>query len=98
MELMDEVKEHSYDLISTNTIVYFKEIRYNSGAPKIAHLPKICPCTKEINVIYHHFRKYVRLGMINIYLISTHDQVANMFTKTLTQNNFLKHRVNICGS
>ena len=56
------------------------------------------PHTKAINVIYHHFQEYVRLGMINIYLISTHDQVADMLTKPLTQNTFVKHHINIWGS
>ena len=46
------------------------------------------PRTKEINVIYHHFREYVRLGMIEIYPIFTNDQVANMFTKPLNHNTF----------
>ena len=36
--------------------------------------------------------------MIKIYPISTHDQVSDMFTKPLTQNNFVKHRVKVCGS
>ena len=56
------------------------------------------PCTKPINVIYNNFQDYVQLGMIKIYPISTHDQVADMFTKPLTQNNFVKHRVKVYGS
>ena len=58
----------------------------------------MCPRTKAINAIYHHFREYVRLSMINIHPISTHDQVADMFTKTLTQDTFFKHRIKVRGS
>ena len=72
MEIMDELKDRGYDLISTQPIVYCKAFEDNSGALEIA------------NVIYLHFREYVRLGMIEIYPISNHDQVADMFTKPLT--------------
>ena len=55
MELMDELKDHGYELISTEPIVYCKEFEDNSGALEITRLPKMRPCTKAINVIYHHF-------------------------------------------
>ena len=91
MELMDELKDCGYDLISTDPIVYCKAFEDNYGALEITRLPKMRPHTKEINVIYHHLLEYVRPGMIKRYLISTHDQVADMFTKPLTQNNFVNH-------
>ena len=97
MELMDELKEHVYDLISTEPIFYCKAFEDNSGALKVVRLQKMRPCTKEINVTYHYFREYVKLGMIKIYPISTHDQVAYMFTKPLTHNNFFNHCVKVCG-
>jgi len=98
MELMDELKDRGYELISTEPKVYCKAFEDNSGALEIARLPKMRPRTKAINVIYHHFREYVRLGLISIYPISTDDQVADIFTKPLTQNPFVRHRVKICGS
>ena len=98
MEPMDELKDRGYDLISTDPIVYCKAFEDNSGALEIACLPKMRPHTKAINVIYLHFREYVRLGMIEIYPISNHDQVANMFTKPLTRNTFLKHCVKLWSS
>ena len=62
MELMDELKDRGYDLISTEPIVYCKAFEDNSGALEIARIPKMRTRTKAINVIYHHFREYVRLG------------------------------------
>ena len=56
MELMDNLKERGYGLISTNHIVYWKSFRDNYVALEIARLPKMFPRTKSINVIYHHFR------------------------------------------
>ena len=55
MELMDEFNDRGYDLISTKPIVYCKAFEDNSGALEITCLPKMCPGTKVINVIYHHF-------------------------------------------
>ena len=98
MELMDELKDRGYELISTKPKVYCKSFKDNSGALEIARLPKMRPRTKAINVIYHHFREYVRMGLISIYPISTDDHVADIFTKPLTQNHFVRHRVKICGS
>ena len=98
MEPMDELKDCGYDLISTKHIVYCKAFEDNFCALEFVRLPKMRPHTKAINVIYHHFREYVRLSTIKIYPISTHDQVADMFTKPLTQNNFVRHRVKLCGS
>ena len=96
MELMDELKERVYELISTDPIVYCKAFKYNYSALEIARLPKILPRTKAINLIYHHFWEYVRLGMIKIYPISTHDQVSDMLTKPLNWNTFVKRRVKVC--
>ena len=51
MELMDELKDRGYDLISTNPIVYCKAFEDNSGALEIVRLPNMRPCTKAINVV-----------------------------------------------
>ena len=55
------------------------------------------PRTKAINVIYHHFREHVRLGKISVYPIATNSQLADVFTKPLTQNAFVHLRKQICG-
>ena len=98
MELLDELRYRGYDLCSTEPIIYCKAFKDNSGALEIACLPKMRPHTKAINVIYQHYREYLRLGMIKINPISTNDQVPDMFIKPLTQNNSIKHRVNVFSS
>ena len=98
IEIMDELKDRGYDLISTEPIVFCKAFKVNPGALEITGLPKILPHTKAINVIYHHLQEYLRLGMIKIYPISTHDQVADMFTKPLIWNTFDKHSIKACSS
>ena len=64
MELTDDLKYRDYDSISTNPIVYSKSFEDKSSALGITRLPNMWPRTKEIIAIYHHFREYVRLGMI----------------------------------
>ena len=65
---------------------------------EITLLPKMHPRTKTTVIKYHYFREYVRLRLIKNYHTSTTDQVADIFTKPLTQNPFVKHRVKICGT
>lgn len=97
MELMAEIKQKGFKIISKTPTVYCKAFEDNSGALEIARLPKMRPRTKAINVIYHHFREYVRMGLIKIFAVSTEDQTADIFTKPLVQNLFVKHRKKICG-
>ena len=55
----------------------------NNGAIELAKAPKIRPRTKHIALKYHHFREHVRKGLIEINLIDTLEQVAEIFTKAL---------------
>jgi hypothetical protein len=60
-----------------------------SGALELARLPKLRPRTKYVNVIYHHFRDFVRKGLIDICPISSSEQIGDLLTKPLSQNAFL---------
>jgi hypothetical protein len=92
MELVKEIKKSGFKVISTTATVYCKAFEDNSGALELARLPKMRPRTKHINIKYHHFREYVRLGIIKIFPISTENQLADIFTKPLPQNLFLRLR------
>jgi hypothetical protein len=48
--------------------------------------------TKHISVSYHYAREHVAWGHIDPVYISTHQNVADMFTKPLAPLVFLKHR------
>ena len=69
----------------------------NSGAIEIARLPKIFLRTKHINIEFHHFREYIRKGLINIQKVFTDYQCTETWTKPFPQNAFLNHRKNIFG-
>ncbi len=61
MFLIKEMRERGFQVIRTAPQAYdCKVFEDNSGALELAHLPKLCPCTKHINVCYHHFREHVR--------------------------------------
>jgi len=92
MRLIQELKDHGLPIATTVPRVHCKAYEDNSGALEMARLPKLRPRTKHVNVIYHHFRSYVRDGLISIFPIDTADQLGDVFTKPLPQNDFLKHR------
>ena len=92
MNLLNEIKAHGHDIVSQTPRVHCKAFEDNSGALELARLPKIRPRTKHINLVYHHFKDHVRKGLISIYPIDTNNQIADIFTKPLPQNSFLKHR------
>ncbi len=91
------MKEHNIPVICTKPYVYCKVFEDNSGALELARLPKLCPRTKHINVCYHHFQEHVRKGLIKIFSVGTSNQIANVLTKALAQNNFTRHCIQLCG-
>jgi hypothetical protein len=74
---------------------YCKAFEDNSGALELAKAPKIRPRTKYINIVFHHFRDYVRRGLIVIYPVGMLEQLADIFTKPLSSDLFQKHKNNI---
>jgi hypothetical protein len=97
IELLREMKRKWIDVYTTSPRIYCKAFEDNSGALELAQTPKIRPRTKHINVIYHHFREYVRDGSIQLYAISSVKQLADICTKPLAQNVFLPLRKSIMG-
>jgi len=97
MNLLQEMREQEFQVICNKPYVYCKVFEDNSGALELARLPKLRPRTKHINVSYHHFREHVRKGLIKIFPIDTKDQIADILTKPLAQNDFQRHRRIMCG-
>jgi hypothetical protein len=97
MNLLQEMRKRTYQVICTKPHVYCKVFEDNSGALELARLPKLRPRTKHINVCYHHFREHVREGLIKIFPIDMKDQIADALTKALAQNDFQRHCRYMCG-
>ena len=97
MELLQEIKGKGFKTLSTSPRVFCKAFEDNTGALELVRLPKMRPRTKHINVVVHHFRDYVRKGLISIYPIESVKQIADIFTKPLDQNAFLFLRKKLLG-
>ena len=61
----------------------------NKGCIDLASSPKMRPRTKHIALKYHHFRSFVG-NTITIHYIETTEQIADIFTKSLNDNQFYK--------
>ena len=64
----------------------------NEACLKFANMPKMSPRTKHIALPYHFFRSKVEELQIKVVSISTHDQLADQFTKGLIEALFDKAR------
>jgi hypothetical protein len=49
----------------------------------MACAPKIRPHTKHINIKYHHFLSFVTAGLLSLYAVTSEEQFADIFTKTI---------------
>jgi hypothetical protein len=97
MNLLKEMKEYGVALPTTKPTVYCKIFEDKAGAIHIAKSPKMCPRTRHINQKYHHFREWVKSGLINILAIYTEEQPADLLTKPLSVASFVKHRKMVMG-
>lgn len=68
----------------------------NSGAIYIAKNGNFTKNSKHIEVHYHYVHEYVKDGLINIVKISTDDNVADIFTKSLGREKFERFRAMLC--
>jgi Reverse transcriptase (RNA-dependent DNA polymerase) len=97
MRLVEELKGKFNLPMETIPEVRCKLFEDNSGAVELANVPKMRPRTKHINTKYHHFRAYVAKGMIKVLKIGTEEELADILTKNLREDLFLKFRKWICG-
>jgi hypothetical protein len=97
MNLVKELKKAGFSFPVGNPKLHCKVFEDNSGALEMARIPKMRPRTRHMNIKYHHFRNAVMSGSISIHAIGTNDQMADIFTKPLRLDLFLKHRLNIMG-
>ena len=69
----------------------------NSGALELARMPKARPGTKHINQSFHHFREDVEQQEIHIQATPTDEQLADILTKPLMEQCFVRHNQSIMG-
>ena len=69
----------------------------NRSCIRVAESPKFTPRTKHIALKYHHFRRFVSNGTLDIKPIDTAEQIADIFTKPLPERQFVYLRKKLCG-
>ena len=97
MELLKEMKSHGIQVLDHRPKVHCRVFEDNSGALEIASVHKWRPRTKHIATKLHHFRSYVARKEISIHPIDTKEQPADILTKPLAVELFIKFRKMIIG-
>jgi len=97
MEMVKELHKLGFQFGSTKLTVHCLVFEDNSGTIEIATVPKICPCTKHINVKYHHFWDYVDQGEVTVNAIDSEDQPADMLTKPNPYETLCRHQFKTMG-
>jgi hypothetical protein len=97
IRLVKEIKAKTKIPMNDTPTVYCTAFEDNAGAVELAKVPKIRPRTKHIKPKYHHFRKHVTNCEILVQQVKSQDQQADILTKNLPKELFLKFRMMICG-
>ena len=88
--LVEELNE-IFNKDKIKPIVKCKLFEDNNGALELARAPKYRPRTKHIALKYHHFRNFVKEGRVEILPIDTKQQIADIFTKGISDVVLFKH-------
>ena len=97
MNLIQEIQYFGFMEGPMKTEVKCTVFEDNGGAVESAKVPKIRPRTKHINLVYHHFRSFVKEGKVKIIQVRSGNQLADIMTKPLCRNLFQKFRKKILG-
>ncbi len=101
MNLMKEINV-IFDLYIPQPKFVLRVHEDNQSCIAMANNPKFTPRTKHIAIKYHHFRKHVRTptnttGFIDIVYCPTDQQVADIFTKPVSNDAFWRLRKLLLG-
>ena len=96
MYLMQELNG-ILDIHNPTPEVFCDVFEDNESCISMTTTRKFSPRTKHIAIKYHHFRKFVDDEIIKIHSIDTKEQTADIFTKPLYQNQFLRLRKKLSG-
>ena len=92
INLLKELKFKNIDTASTAPTIFCKAFDDNLGALELVESPKMTPRTKHINISYHQSPEHARLRIIQLFPISTTEQLEDIYTKPLARDLFIKFR------
>ena len=96
IQLLQDLKV-ACDVITTLPAVYCRVFEDNQNCIAVAESKKPPARTKHITIKYHHFRGIVNKGTTKIKYIDTKNQIADIFTKPIENNQFFKFRCMLMG-
>jgi hypothetical protein len=97
MNLLKEMKSFGIPISSSTPKIYCKLFEDNAGAIQLTKVPKMRPGTRHISQKYHHFREWVKSGQIIILPIDVKERPADLLTKPLDLELFIKHQTTVMG-
>ena len=97
MQFIKEIQDRGFKVPTSTPVVHCRLFEDNSGALELARVPKLRSRTKHMNLKYHHFRSFVRKSLISIHHIGTLEQLADIMTKPLGEDDFKRHRFTLMG-
>ena len=97
MAITREMKDLGFPILSTTPNIHCKAFEDNSGAVELATIYKYRPRTRYLCTKLFHFKSFVERKEIEIHPCATDDQTADIFTKSLNESSFEKHRESIQG-
>eukprot|EP00957_Ditylum_brightwellii_P082856 6298898-Ditylum_brightwellii.AAC.1 len=86
------LKAQGFSTYSTVPSIYHTVIEDNTSTLELACVPKMRPRTKHVNLVYHHFQQALHNGIIAVHPANSSQQIANIWTKPLPQDLFMKFR------
>lgn len=96
MSLLTEIS-CLFEVYNPEPKVMYKIFEDNESCIAMAKTQKFSPRTRHISLKYHHFRRFVEKGVIEIHFIDTSEQTADIFTKPLVTQTFRYLRKKLCG-
>lgn len=90
MNLVNELKQNKFDLLSDTPKMVCRTFEDNQSCIEIATNHRTRPRTKHLSVRLHHFRSHIVAKTITVEHISTKEQIADIFTKPLPRDQFTK--------
>ena len=97
MGILKEARENGLQIPNIPPKVHCTVFEDNSGGLELARLPKMRPRTKHINQSFHHFREHIEHKDIIVQATLMEKQLADILTKPLPADAFIKHRRAIMG-
>ena len=92
IHLPQDLKDNGLPILSTTPKIYCRTFEDNKNCLALATNHRTCPRTKHLSIRLHHFRSFVVNKIISGECVSTTEQIADIFTKSLAKPQLCKLR------